>query len=83
MRTGTGFFGVTILFVGLLGGWTSAQVYRPKPTIPMPTTTLSGSDIGFRVDGATADGPFGTLVVRMNGEWVPAQISGQHPELIH
>ena len=69
-----------VLFVGLVGGWVSAQVYRPKPTTPM-RMTLSGSDIAFEVHGATSDGPFGTLMVRIDGKWVPAQIEGQHPQL--
>jgi hypothetical protein len=33
--------------------------------------TVSGNDIGFRVDGTDAKGqPFGTLLIRYNGEWV-------------
>jgi hypothetical protein len=32
---------------------------------------LSGSDIGFRVEGRDRSGnPTGTLVVRLNGQWV-------------
>lgn len=35
---------------------------------------LSGSDLGFRIDGMSRDGvPIGTLVVRVDGKWVPPQ----------
>lgn len=35
---------------------------------------LTGADIGFRVDGVSADGtPIGTLVVRVDGKWVAPQ----------
>jgi hypothetical protein len=33
--------------------------------------TVSGNDIGFRIDGTDAKGqPFGVLLIRFNGEWV-------------
>ena len=32
---------------------------------------ITGSDLGFRVEGQNRDGtPVGKLVVRMNGQWV-------------
>lgn len=31
---------------------------------------LSGSDLGFRVDGQFNGKPFGALVLRVNGQWV-------------
>jgi hypothetical protein len=35
---------------------------------------LSGSDLGFRIDGIARDGaPMGTLVVRVDGKWVAPQ----------
>jgi hypothetical protein len=35
---------------------------------------LSGSDLGFRVDGTARDGaPIGALVVRVDGKWVAPQ----------
>ena len=41
-----------------------AQTRLPEPRV------LSGSDIGFRVEGRDQSGnPIGTLVVRINGEW--------------
>jgi len=35
---------------------------------------LSGSDVGFRVDGTARDGaPIGAIVVRIDGKWVSPQ----------
>ena len=39
---------------------------------PGEAQVLSGNDIGFRLDGSQANGPRGTLVVRVNGKWVEA-----------
>ena len=37
---------------------------------------LSGSDIGFRLEGTDRAGtPLGTFMLRVNGEWVEASIS--------
>jgi hypothetical protein len=35
-----------------------------------PPVVISGSDIGFRVEGRQGDTPVGTLVVRVDGRWV-------------
>jgi hypothetical protein len=43
---------------------------------PVNPTVLSGSDIGFRVTGRAGVHAIGTLVVRINGEWVEAQPAG-------
>jgi len=35
---------------------------------------LSGSDLGFRIDGMSRDGaPIGAIVARVDGKWVSAQ----------
>jgi hypothetical protein len=35
---------------------------------------LSGSDLGFRIEGMSRDGaPIGALVVRIDGKWVSPQ----------
>jgi hypothetical protein len=42
---------------------------------------LSGADVGFRIEGTDFSGrPVGTLVVRINGNWVEVGTSGRvHP----
>jgi hypothetical protein len=53
-------------------GW--AQVV-PKPQ-PAPDGIVSGSDIGFRVEHTEGNTALGTFMVRVNGKWVEAQVSG-------
>ena len=54
-------------------GWTYAQVFGVNPVTP---TVLSGGDIGFRVEGDRGGTPVGELVVKVNGQWVVADLSG-------
>jgi hypothetical protein len=35
---------------------------------------MTGSDVGFRVEGIRGGTPVGTLVVKVNGEWVEADL---------
>ena len=51
---------------------TMAQTRPAEPRI------LSGTDIGFRVEGTDArtGNPTGTLVVRMDGKWVAVSPAG-------
>lgn len=45
------------------------------PAQPEPQTTnegiISGADLGFRVEGRKGSNITGTLMVRINGKWVP------------
>jgi hypothetical protein len=52
--------------------WTYAQVIAVKPVTP---TVLTGGDIGFRVEGDRAGTPVGEIVVKINGQWVAADVS--------
>ena len=65
--------------LAVVGGLTSAlmraqapsQVPPPFTSQPPPARVLSGADIGFRVESISQTGqPIGTLVIRVNGEWV-------------
>ena len=47
-----------------------AQTPAQRGAVP---GVLSGSDIGFRIERQGRDAVGGTLVVRINGEWVPAE----------
>ncbi len=54
-----------VVVVGSVASALSAQVQRPVPRV------VTGPDLGFRVDGSDRNGrPTGTMVVRVNGEWV-------------
>ena len=72
---------VVALLMLAVGAWGSAQAQFQLPQLQgvqpvQPPIVLSGSDIGFRVDGRKGDSPVGRLVVRVNGQWVDAEISG-------
>lgn len=59
---------VAIVSVGAAWGYAqSLGVQRVTPTV------LSGPDLGFRVEGQRGGTPVGTLVVRIDGQWVEAE----------
>jgi hypothetical protein len=66
----------------IVGAFAHAQTTQPriKPvqpgTIIPGATVMSGGDIGFRIQGREGDRVLGTLVVRINGEWVVAEPVG-------
>ena len=39
-------------------------------------TFISGNDIGFQVDSRRGDHLIGTLMVRINGQWLPTEPVG-------
>jgi hypothetical protein len=65
---------VAVVAVALLvGRWASAQAVAVTPVTP---TVLSGDDVGFRVEGHRNGRAVGTVVVRVNGQWVPVDQAG-------
>jgi hypothetical protein len=62
---------VLMAFLVALGAWGDAQTLQPRT----PAGVISGSDFGFRVDRRKGNTPIGTLVVRINGQWVEVQFS--------
>ena len=62
-----------ILSIVAATAWVTAQVVAVDPVTPR---VMTGADIGFRVEGIRGGNtPVGTLVVRVNGEWVEADIA--------
>jgi hypothetical protein len=62
--------GLVVIWVASLvavAALAKAQV-RMNP-LPSPVV-LSGSDVGYRVEGRIGTTPAGTLVIRLNGKWV-------------
>ena len=65
-----------------VGVWASAQVMtrgqdiEPRPVDP--PIVLSGNDVGFRISARRGDTPFGSLVVKVNGQWVAVQVGDMH-----
>jgi hypothetical protein len=58
----------------IVGTWLSAQAIAPKRIDP--PVTISGADIAFRVEARRGDTVEGRLLVRMDGEWVEADVDG-------
>ena len=68
---------IAVLWVGSLlavgvavHAQSQAKEFRrlPEPKV------MTGGDIGFRVDGVYGDMPTGTIVIRVNGQWVEAMV---------
>jgi hypothetical protein len=60
-----------ILVTIVATAWVTAQVVAVKP---VPPKVMTGTDVGFRVEGIRGSTPVGTLVVKVNGEWVEADL---------
>lgn len=57
---------LSLLIVAALAAAATAQVLRTPPTL------VTSADIAFRIEGKDPKGrPVGTLMLRMNGDWVP------------
>jgi hypothetical protein len=55
---------------------------QAKPPVEPQTTDVNivtGSDLGFRVEERNVRGVRGTLVVRVDGRWVPVNLPGTVP----
>lgn len=64
---------VVLWFVSIaaVGAFARGQT---QPVQPVAPTVISGADFGFRVEGRKGNTPMGTLVVRVNGQWVEAEL---------
>jgi hypothetical protein len=51
------------------------RVYRSRTSYEPSAKFISGSDLGFQIDQRKGNAPVGTLVVRVNGQWVEAEFS--------
>jgi hypothetical protein len=73
MRTRRLVWAFVVVLIACAAAWGYAQSLQVTPVTP---TVLSGADFGFRVAGNRAGTPVGTLVIKMNGQWVEAEIGG-------
>ncbi len=76
---------VCVIAIALLGAgaWASAQIFPPQGSTQLfspqradQPVTLSGNDIGFRIEERRGDTVVGRLVVRVDGKWVDAEFGG-------
>ena len=69
---------VWLLSLVVVAAWAAQSFeYRklPEPRI------LTGEDVGFRVEGLYGNTPTGSIVVRVNGQWVPVRGTPGRPGL--
>jgi hypothetical protein len=64
-----------VLALGLFSAGIAIGATQAVSAQPVPLRVMSGDDFGFRVQGRKGDTPVGTLVVRVNGEWVEVQFA--------
>jgi hypothetical protein len=50
--------------------WAMSQVM----VNPVTPRVVTGADLGFRVEGLRGGTPVGTVVIRVNDEWVQAEV---------
>ncbi len=61
---------------GLAAGTAAVYGQGAVAATPVPPRVVSGGDVGFRIESMKGGTPVGTLVVKVNGEWVAADFSG-------
>ena len=64
----------SIILVMGLGMWGFAQVGEERRV--QPPVTVMGDDVGFRIEAYKGNTVLGTLVVRVKGKWIDAQLGG-------
>ena len=80
MRTGLVVAGVGVASLLGAGAWAGAQFPRWRP-VPEPVV-LSGSDLGFRVQGMYGEVPMGEIGIRVTGAWIDAQLGSRPPNVL-
>ena len=85
--TRTGLVAISwVLWLVLVGMFVSADVPQTPPGAIQPPSdrgrpirsklpaVISGNDLGFRVESTRNGIPVGQFVIRINGQWVDAQV---------
>jgi hypothetical protein len=62
---------VSLVTVAILAHAQGAEILK---IVPVPQTDIFGGEIGFRVNGMRGNTPVGSLLVRINGQWVQAEL---------
>ncbi len=61
---------VAAILLVALGAWAQAP-FSQQPV--NPPIVLSGDDVGFQITARAGNTPVGSVVVRIDGQWVPVQ----------
>ena len=72
---------ILLISVVVVGGVMGLGAQAKPPAEPQTTNEriISGADLGFRVEERNVRGVTGTLVVRIDGRWVPVNLPGTLP----
>jgi hypothetical protein len=63
---------IVALALGAATAWAASQWTLIEPVTP---NVVAGENLGFRVEGLRGGStPVGTVVVRVNGQWVEAEV---------
>jgi hypothetical protein len=68
---------IAVLWIGSLlgvGAMTYAQSQAKELRPLREPKVMTGADVGFRVDGMYGEMPTGTIVIRVNGQWIEAMV---------
>jgi hypothetical protein len=64
---------LAVLVIIVAATWAAAQTVFVEKVTP---TVVSGENVGFRVEGLRGGStPVGRIVVRINGQWVTAELA--------
>jgi hypothetical protein len=74
LRTRIGLSVLWVVSLVVAGVLAHAQAAGQPAVPPQFPTIISGSDLGFRLDGK-GNAHAGTLVIRVNGQWVEAEFA--------
>jgi len=75
---------VVVICLWVLSLVTVAAIARAQvqSTVPLASPiVVSGSDVGFRIEGRQGSAPVGHLVIRQNGQWVDAAFAAGTPRI--
>jgi hypothetical protein len=72
MRFGSVIAMLLVLVLAVGAAWAAAQNILVEKVTP---TVLSGENVGFRVEGLRGRTPVGRIVVRVNGQWLEAELA--------
>jgi hypothetical protein len=74
--------GLVVLWMASLAAVATFARAQVIQTVPLPSPlTVSGNDLGFRIEGTQGATPVGRLVIRRNGQWVEVTFGSGVPRV--
>jgi hypothetical protein len=66
---------VVLWALSIVAAATIAMAQAPEAVPSVTPIVVSGNDLGFRIDGQRGQTPVGKIVVRIDEQWVEAELS--------